>query len=314
MKGSTPVTIAIPLWDDAPMTEAPTGSTMPATDEAEQTYCYGHPKTPTKLRCSRCERPICGQCAIPASVGQHCPECVAEARRSAPRVRTVLRASAPAVMAIIVINVVVYAAQAILGPEFTFRYASFTPAIVAGEWWRLFTAMFLHSPNSIIHILFNMYVLYIYGPNVEQAFGTVRFVVLYAVSGLVASSASAALGPCAVPSVGASGAIFGLIGILVVYLYNRRESPQMAHALRGLTWLIGLNLLIGFLPIFGAIDVRAHMGGLAAGVLLGVGFDRRTRVGATAAQVVTTLAVLGVGAALLVYRVATLPDACRLPG
>src|SRR5918911_3710385 len=79
--------------------------------ETDVTYCYGHPHTPTKLRCSRCDRPICGRCAIPASVGQHCPECVAEARRSSPRVKRVNTSAAPAVYAILGINLVVFVLQ-----------------------------------------------------------------------------------------------------------------------------------------------------------------------------------------------------------
>ncbi|MDQ4028189.1 MAG: rhomboid family intramembrane serine protease, partial [Actinomycetota bacterium] len=80
------------------MDQQPPGASGPALEESEETYCYGHPNTPTRLRCSRCERPICGRCAIPASVGQHCPECVAEARKTAPRVRSAVAAQAPAVV------------------------------------------------------------------------------------------------------------------------------------------------------------------------------------------------------------------------
>src|SRR5919106_6024932 len=138
-------------------------------DESEQTYCYGHPDVPTRLRCSRCDRPICGRCAIPASVGQHCPECVAEARRSRPKVRTALAATAPAVLVLLVTNVVVYIGQQLLGFDaVTGRFAQVPGAIVDGEWYRLVTAMFLHAPNFVLHLLFNMYVLYVYGPYVEQ--------------------------------------------------------------------------------------------------------------------------------------------------
>ncbi|MDQ3646346.1 MAG: rhomboid family intramembrane serine protease [Actinomycetota bacterium] len=294
------------------MTDYPIGSPLSPTAEEEQTFCYGHPKTPTKLRCTRCDRPICGQCAIPASVGQHCPECVADARRSAPRVRTVLRATAPAVMALIAINVGIFVVQRLVGDSFTARFSSWPPFIFEGEWWRPFTAMFLHSPYSLIHIGFNMYVLYIYGPNVEQAFGAARFVAMYLIAGLVASATSFAFNECAAQSVGASGAIFGLVGVLAVYLYNRRESAAMAHALRGLTTIILLNLALGF--FFTGIDKWAHMGGLAAGALLGFGFDRRRLADATRIQVLTALGVLGIGIALFAYRLATYPEACQLPG
>ena len=210
-------------------------------EEVEETYCYGHPDTPTKLRCSRCDRPICGRCAIPASVGQHCPECVAEARKGQRTVKSAMRATAPAVMTIIVLNVVVFVAQNLI-PDLTTRYASFPFAIAHGEWWRLLTPMFLHSTGFIFHIVMNMYVLYIFGPQVEQTFGTVRFVVMYLVAGFFASAASYALGPCNVLGVGASGAIFGVVGILLVFLYRRRSSQFVAGYLRQLLIFVGLNV------------------------------------------------------------------------
>src|SRR5688500_13450135 len=155
------------------------GTTAPEETE----YCYGHPKTPTKLHCSRCDRPICGRCAIPASVGQHCPNCVAEARKAAPKVRSALRANAPVVFTLLVINVTLWVLQSFApGLGLTERFASFPPAIAAGEWFRLITPMFLHAPNTFWHIGFNSYALFIFGPNVEQAFGHVRFLALYLIS------------------------------------------------------------------------------------------------------------------------------------
>lgn len=277
-------------------------------EEVEETYCYGHPDTPTKLRCSRCDRPICGRCAIPASVGQHCPECVAEARKGQRTVKSAMRATAPAVMTIIVLNVVVFVAQNLI-PDLTTRYASFPFAIAHGEWWRLLTPMFLHSTGFIFHIVMNMYVLYIFGPQVEQTFGTVRFVVMYLVAGFFASAASYALGPCNVLGVGASGAIFGVVGILLVFLYRRRSSQFVAGYLRQLLIFVGLNAVLGF--AIANIDMWAHAGGLAAGVMLGYGFDRGgspQRVRAT--QIVTTLIVIGLGLALVAYRTATFASSC----
>ena len=83
------------------MSTLPPESPGPLVDDAEETFCYGHPDTPTKLRCSRCDRPICGRCAIPASVGQHCPECVAEGRKSQRKVRSTEVKTAPATVTII---------------------------------------------------------------------------------------------------------------------------------------------------------------------------------------------------------------------
>jgi membrane associated rhomboid family serine protease len=280
-------------------------------DESEETYCYGHPDTPTKLRCSRCDRPICGRCAIPASVGQHCPECVAEARRSRPKVRTALAANAPAVLVLLVTNVVVYIGQQLLGFDaVTGRFAQVPGAIVDGEWYRLVTAMFLHAPNVVLHLLFNMYVLYVYGPHVEQAFGTPRFLVLYLGSGFVASAASFAFGPCNAIGVGASGAIFGVAGALLVFTHNRRRQQFMANFQRSLLIFIGLNLVLGF--AIAGIDNVAHIGGLLAGGAIGAGFDRPSERTALGPQLATAALIIGIGLALVIWRSATF--SCSLFG
>lgn len=267
--------------------------------EDESVVCYVHTNTPTRLRCSRCDRPICGRCAIPASVGQHCPDCVAEARRSSPKVRGVTAATAPVVTAIIVANIIVYIGQ-LAAPIVTARFASFPPAIADGEYYRLLTSMFLHSPSTIFHIVFNMYVLWAYGAQVEQAFGSFRFAVLYTAAGFGGSALSFAFGSCGTSSVGASGAIFGVVGALVVFLYRRRNRAFVGPYLRGLIMFVGLNLMLGFLP---QIDGLAHAGGLIAGAALGAVLDEgRTRP--SVPQIVGTAAVVAVAAALVVWRAA----------
>jgi membrane associated rhomboid family serine protease len=277
----------------------PEHSAAPAVEDAEQT-CYLHPGTSTRLRCSRCDRPICGRCAIPASVGQHCPECVAEARRSTRRAKPALQAAAPAVFAILAVNIAVYVLQ-MAQPGMTERFAS-QPIQIAlqGEWWRLLTAMFLHSPSSLLHILFNSVVLYMYGPGAEQGFGTARFVVIYLVSGFLGSATSYLWSEPNISGVGASGAIFGVTGALAVYLRNRRSTNVMADAyFRNLMGFIGLNLVIGF--VLPNIDWRAHLGGLAAGAALGLGYDRQGP-GRTGIQAATTAAVMGAGLLMVVLR------------
>jgi membrane associated rhomboid family serine protease len=263
----------------------------------EVTYCYGHPKTPTKLRCSRCDRPICGRCAIPAPVGQHCPECVAEARKSRPKVRAALQANAPAVYALLAINIVMYVAQQV-SPRVTFELAMIPQLVDSGEWYRLITAMFLHA--GLWHIGFNMYALYLFGPTIEQAFGTRRFVAMYFVAGLAGSAASFAFPPH-VPSLGASGAIFGILGVMLVYLYNRRTQTFIGHYLRNLLGLLAINFAIGFLPGLN-IDWVAHLGGLIGGMALGYGFDRGVGAAAKsppALQLASLLVVFGVSAFLV---------------
>jgi membrane associated rhomboid family serine protease len=272
-------------------------------NEAEQTFCYAHPDTPTGLSCSRCGRPICGRCAIPATVGQHCPECVAEARRSAPKVRSQMMATAPAVMTILAINVLMFALQRIF-PEITGRLVMAPSRVADGEWWRLLTSMVLHSPTFIFHILMNSLVLWIYGPHVEQAFGTTRFVVMYVIAGFTGSAVSYAFGDFLGGSLGASGAIFGIAGVLLVYLFRRRTSSFVYAEMRSVMLFVGLNLLLGF--TIRGIDYWAHIGGLLAGMGLAVGFDRGDdRPPSVASELLAAAAVVGVGIALVAYRTST---------
>jgi membrane associated rhomboid family serine protease len=284
------------------MDRQPPGATGSALEESEETYCYGHPNTPTRLRCSRCERPICGRCAIPASVGQHCPECVAEARRTAPKVRSAMAAQAPAVVAILAINIGFFILQQLV-PGLTPRFALVPREIAEGEWWRLFTPMVLHS-TRIFHILLNSLVLWIYGPHVERAFGTARFVALYVISGFVASVTSYAFGSVNIIGVGASGAIFGIAGVLLVYLYRRRSSAFVYAEMRNLVAFIGLNLVLGF--VLPNIDYLAHLGGLLGGMALALGFDRGDQKSSPALELAAAALVIGAGVALLMYRTAEL--------
>ena len=255
----------------------------------EDLVCYRHPDRPTKLRCSRCEVPICGECATPAPVGQHCPECVADAGRAQRRVRTGLQSAAPAVFVLIAVNVVVFVLQQTAGDEFTKRFWMDSTAIQQGQWWRLITSTFLHDPTNYTHILFNMMSLYFLGPTVEGVFGTPRFVAMYFVSGLAGSAASYGFGQCG-PALGASGAIFGVAGMLLVILYHRRATPMVAGFLRRLLFLLAINVVIGVtIP---GIDVVAHGGGFAGGLALGMGAEDSTGKPRPARVVLTTLVLV----------------------
>lgn len=278
---------------------------MEPTAAGTTTYCYIHTKTPTGLRCSRCDRPICGRCATPASVGQQCPECLSEGRRRTPKVkvRSGAAAAAPAVFAILVANGLVFVIQLGL-PEFTHRFSMIPAAVAAGEWWRLVTAMFLHAPGFFFHILINSFILWSYGPNVEEAFGTPRFVAIYLVAGFTGAVASYLLHEPGVESVGASGAIFGVAGALIVYLYNRRDSIFTYGYMRNLLLFVGINLAIGFIIPF--VDNYAHIGGLLGGAALGFAFDRRATKGGVAVQAAALIAVVGVAGAVALLRTATL--------
>jgi membrane associated rhomboid family serine protease len=282
---------------DEPKTSAP--DQMP-TEASDETYCYVHKKTPTKLSCSRCGKPICGRCAIPATVGQHCPDCVAEARKSAPKVKRQMPDS-PVVMVIIAINVLMFVGQLFFGRTFTEKLWE-VPALVAdGEFYRLFTAMFLHSERQIFHILFNMYILFSYGPFVEHWLGTVRFVGLYLLAGLAGSTASYMFSDPQGASLGASGAIFGVVGALGVLAYYMKGTAQGSAMLRGVLLFAGLNLLLGFaLP---GIDNNAHIGGLVGGIAIAFGLTKNPReLRPMALQVATYLGIAVVIVLIIVRR------------
>lgn len=280
--------------DISPSERAP-GQTL----EEETEYCYGHPRTPTKLHCTRCDRPICGRCAIPASVGQHCPECVAEAARGAPKIRSALQKNAPAVTALLAINIGMFLLQQFI-PPLTDRLLMYPPAIAAGEWYRLLTPIILHG--SILHVGLNCYVLYAFGPNVEQAFGTVRFVLMYVLAGFLGSAFSFAIPPDS-GSLGASGAIFGLAGVLLVYLYRRRRSTFIGQYLRSITFFIVANLVLGLTLLAGVVDNFAHVGGLVGGIILGLGFDQRRASLAPITQALSAGTVLVIGVGLIWLRI-----------
>ncbi len=218
--------------------------------------------------------------------------------------------NAPVTRAIIGVTIGIYVLELFLGDAFVNRFTSFGPAIAAGELYRLLTSVFLHLPFdgrlfSLLHIFFNMYILSIYGAQVEQLFGSARFLFMYLATGFVASAASYAFNDCA-NGLGASGAVFGVVGILIVYLYNRRSSTFTDQYLRSMATFVVLNLMLGFLVP--RIDNLAHIGGLVAGAAIGFGFDRSrlSKPSSPAAlQIATAAAVVAAGVVLVVQRTST---------
>ncbi|HEX8600059.1 MAG TPA: rhomboid family intramembrane serine protease [Chloroflexia bacterium] len=140
--------------------------------------------------------------------------------------------------------------------------------VFEGQWWRLFTVMFLH--NGLLHMLSNGYALYVIGTEVEGLFGRRRFLAIFFISGLAGSVASVAMSPFNIPGVGASGGIFGLIGALGVYfglhrsLFGARGNIQFWNII----FIVVINMGFGFSGIL-PIDNSAHLGGLIGGVLIG---------------------------------------------
>lgn len=167
--------------------------------------------------------------------------------------------------ALLLVNLLAFFSAWLVGRDLVLMLgAKVNRAIVAGEVWRLGTAMFLHV--DILHIGFNSYALLIFGPQVEQLYGRFRFLLMYLLSGVAGSALSFLLSPY--PSVGASGAIFGLIGVMGAYLYQYRNRLVAGRSrLANLLAVAVYNLIYGF--VAPAVDNWGHVGGLLAGLALG---------------------------------------------
>jgi membrane associated rhomboid family serine protease len=237
--------------------------------------CYRHPDRETGLSCSECGRPICTECMTPAAVGLRCPEHAGSARRiRAPQIvaRTSRGASNALVTRVLIaLNVAVYLVTAVQGHGLNNpggslfdKWALFGPLVASGDWWRLITAAFLHA--NIIHIAFNMLALWWFGAPVENYLGRLRFVGLYLVSGLAGSAGALVANPTAV-TVGASGAIFGILGAMLI-LEWQATGRLGGNALT----LIVINLALSF--AIAGISVGGHIGGLIGGLLATLAFAR----------------------------------------
>jgi membrane associated rhomboid family serine protease len=248
----------------------------------ETRYCYRHPDRETGLSCSGCGRPICADCATFAAVGIRCPDHAGSGQRQPVttkiRPRPVRRApgvalattDAPITKLLIAVNVAIYLVGATQGGGLADpgnsivragslyqHWVLFGPWVPHG-WWRLVTSMFLHE--NLIHIGFNMVALYLIGTPVEQYLGRARYVGLYFVSG-VAGSAGALLQTPLTPVLGASGAIFGILGAMLILEW------QITGRLAGnaMTWIV-INLVISFaIP---NVSWGGHLGGLVGGILI----------------------------------------------
>ncbi|BDZ42080.1 rhomboid family intramembrane serine protease [Paraoerskovia sediminicola] len=206
-------------------------------------------------------------------MGVQCVDCVQEAARTAPQQRTVfggtVRQGRPVVtLTIIGICAVSWVLQLVTGGAWTQRWV-FAPFLGESEPWRFLTAAFLHS-TSPLHILFNMYALWLVGPFLEQALGRVRFASLYllaAVGGQVGVLLLASPEPgggWTQGVVGASGAVFGLFG--AIFLLMRRLGRNATQILV----LVAINMAIPF--FVGGIAWQAHVGGLIVGMAVGAAY------------------------------------------
>lgn len=283
-------------------------SDTPQAQAPQVPTCYRHPGRETYVGCTRCERPICPDCMRAASVGHQCPECVREGNRTVRTPRTIfggrVTARPTVTLAFIVINIAAYVAE-LASPDFVDRFEMLgqlkTPfgvvipgyGVAEGEWYRLITAAFLHVPLSqgtfgITHILFNMWALWVLGPQLEQVLGRLRFTVLYLLSALGGNVLLFLVDP-GQPALGASGAIFGLFAAF--FVIGRRLGVDT----RGIAFLIVINLMFTF--TFSGISWEGHIGGLATGAVLAVAFayaprDRRPAIQVGASAVVAAVLVI----------------------
>jgi membrane associated rhomboid family serine protease len=264
-----------------------------ATETA--TTCYRHPGRETGVACSSCGRPICTDCMTPTPVGMRCPEC----SRQKTKVRTATTLTGEPTLTYFLIAVNVIAFVAMLGSGATFNGvggtvynngALYGPLVADGDWWRIVTAGFLHA--GILHIAFNMYFLYFLGTILEPMIGKLRFGLIYAVS-LIGGSFGALLLSPNTPVVGASGAVFGLMGAAILAMRARGIDPMQS----GLAVTLLLNLGITF--VIPGIAIGGHLGGLAAGFVVGyLLFDVADRRRSAELPVLAVCVVLGVALAI----------------
>lgn len=243
---------------------------MSETDAPEAApTCYRHTDRETYVRCTRCDRYICPDCMNDAAVGFQCPECVREGNKSVRQAQTVFGGRADSGLdvtkVLIGLNVLAFVVQ-LATIEFETGYFM-RPQELAhrGEYYRMVTSAFLHDRRMLLHIAFNMYALLAIGSQIERLLGPVRYLTLYAVAAIGGSVATYVFVHPLQPSLGASGAIFGLFGAFFVFARRLRGDTSQ------ILMMIGINLAIGF-TFRGYINNYAHIGGLVAGGVVAFAF------------------------------------------
>lgn len=262
-------------------------TTTQETRAPDAMRCYRHPDRETLLSCSSCERPICTSCMTQAAVGVRCPECARSSRsavstgarmRSArARARSAAGTGMPIATAVMVaINIIVFLGEMAQGVGLRGIGASrlvqdgalYGQAVADGEWYRMITAGFLHA--SLIHIAFNMWLLWVLGGALERYAGSARMLLIYASSILWGSAGALLVTPDSL-TVGASGGVFGLMAALFL-LERQRGVALLGSSVGG---LLLINLVITF--VLPGISVGGHLGGILGGAAAGFvlsGFGR----------------------------------------
>jgi membrane associated rhomboid family serine protease len=288
--------------------------------EQEAPVCYRHPDREAHIRCQRCERRICPDCMRPASVGFQCPGCVAEGSRSTRSGRTAYggeRSGDPSLTSkvLIGINAVVWVLLLATGgrgsrlvdvlalrpdgglTEVNGVTYNIPAGVADGRYWQLFTSMFTHV--EVWHIGFNMLALWALGPQLEAAIGRTRFLALYLLSGLTASAAVMWFSVPYSLTLGASGAIFGLMGALALV------AVKVHGDVRGVAIWIAVNFAFTFLFVR-LISWQGHVGGFVGGLLLGAVIVYAPRASRARWQLAGILGVAVVVAVATLARIAVL--------
>jgi membrane associated rhomboid family serine protease len=276
--------------------------------------CYRHPERESYIRCQRCGRFICPDCQRQAAVGFQCVECVREAARTMPTIRTrfggVVRGGGAVVTKVILgLNVAVFALTFLLGPAFEqwlmligrpwFLTPEIgeAPGVAGGAYWRLLTAAFLHL--DLWHLLINMFSLWVLGPPLEYLLGRFRFAALYLGSALAGSAVAYAFTSPLVPVVGASGAIFGLFGATVVLARRMRAD---------MSWFVGIlaiNIVLNV--VFRSfLSWQGHLGGFLAGLAIGAALVYAPRERRDLVQALGFALVMAATIGLIVWRTSQL--------
>ena len=226
-----------------------------------ESVCYRHPDRPAGVRCQRCDRPICPDCMNSAAVGFQCPECFSAGVKSVPKTRTtfggVARVNDQVVsITALGLNVLVFLLVLAGGNRVRNDLVMYGP-LVETEPWRLITAAFTHQ--QFFHVFSNLFMLYQLGPMLERMLGRLRFVILYLGSALGGSVAVWLL-DYNQPTLGASGAVLGLVGALLVI------SRSLGH---DVTWILGYIVITAFLSFaIPNISWQGHLGGFVTGAAI----------------------------------------------
>jgi membrane associated rhomboid family serine protease len=251
-------------------------------------FCYRHPDRQSFVLCQRCLRTICPECQTPAPVGVICPECMQEQRKNRTPAQkraerrwggggsiAAVRSGKPVVTyALLAITSFIGLLQLIpgLGPQITdallfaapYLYPSISP--YPFEPWRLLTAVFVHG--GFVHLALNMLALWMLGQSLEPMLGRARYLSLYLISGLGGSVMVAVLAPTTA-TVGASGAVFGLMAALLII------GRHIGANVTGILVILGINFAFGF--FVGGIAWQAHLGGAIVGALIAFIYTRTKR-------------------------------------